>query len=81
MAGSALLTESVPEPERPGAQGASDLVMNVCAAVGGAVAGIVVAVSTYGVLTLLAAVPVVVLLVWGVNGRATPPAVSPPAPA
>ena len=45
VAGSTLLTESVPEAERPGAQGASDLVMNVCAAVGGAIAGIVVALS------------------------------------
>lgn len=61
VAGSTLLTESVPEPERPGVQGASDLVMNVCGAVGGAVAGIVVAVASYGWLTTLAAVPVVLL--------------------
>ena len=81
VAGSTLLTESVPEAERPGAQGASDLVMNVCAAVGGALAGIVVAVASYGWLTLLAAVPVVLLLGWVVSGRATPPAAPPPAPA
>ena len=81
VAGSTLLTESVPEAERPGAQGASDLVMNVCAAVGGAVAGIVVALASYGWLTALAAVPVVLLLAWVISGRATPPAVPPPAPA
>ena len=81
VAGSTLLTESVPEPERPGAQGASDLVMNVCAAVGGAFAGIVVSLASYGWLTALAAVPVVLLLGWVLSGRATPPAVPPPAPA
>ncbi len=79
VAGSTLLTESVPEPERPGAQGASDLVMNVCAAVGGALAGLVVALASYGLLTLLAAVPVVLMLVWMLSGRATEPAGSPPA--
>ncbi len=63
VAGSTLLTESVPEPERPGVQGASDLAMNVCGAIGGAVAGIVVAVASYGWLTALAAVPVVLLAV------------------
>src|SRR5262249_6082481 len=78
VAGSTLLTESVPEPERPGAQGASDLVMNVCAAVGGALAGVVVAVSTYGWLTVMAAVPVVLLLVWLVSARPTRPAAPPP---
>jgi MFS family permease len=69
VAGSTLLTESVPEAERPGAQGASDLVMNVCAAVGGAIAGVIVAVSTYGWLTTLAAIPVVLLLGWALVRR------------
>ncbi len=64
VAGSTLLTESVPEQERPGAQGSSDVVMNVCAAIGGALAGIVVAVASYGVLAALAAIPVVLLLAW-----------------
>ncbi len=81
VAGSTLLTESVPEPERPGAQGASDLVMNVCAAVGGALAGIVVALASYGLLTVLAAIPVALLLGWVVSSRATPPAAPPLAPA
>lgn len=69
VAGSSLLTESVPEGERPGVQGASDLVMNGCGALGGIVAGIVVTVSTYGWLNAVVAVPVVVLLVSTVGRR------------
>ena len=67
VAGSTLLTESVPEGERPGVQGASDLVMNVCGAAGGALAGVIFALATYGWLTALTAVPVVLLL--GVDDR------------
>ncbi len=62
VAGSTLLTESVPEVERPGVQGLSDLLMNACGAVGGALAGLIVAVATYGWLTAMAAAPVAALL-------------------
>ncbi len=79
VAGSTLLTESVPEAERPGAQGASDLVMNVCAAVGGALAGLIVAFASYGWLTLLAAVPVALLLGWILSAGATDRSAQPPA--
>jgi MFS family permease len=48
VAGSALLSESVPADIRTTVQGASDLVMNVCGAVGGAFAGVVVALASYG---------------------------------
>ncbi|MGH3949942.1 MAG: MFS transporter, partial [Pseudonocardiaceae bacterium] len=54
IAGSALLIDSVPFAERPGAQGASDLVMGVFAAGGGALAGVVVAGWGYGVLNVAA---------------------------
>ena len=63
VAGSTLLSESVPVAVRPGVQGASDLVMGLCAAVGGALSGVVLGVFGYGPLNLLAAVLVVVLLV------------------
>ncbi|MDX8146239.1 MFS transporter [Lentzea sp. BCCO 10_0061] len=53
VAGSALLTESVRVEDRPAAQGLSDLVMNVGAAVGGAVSGIVVTAWSYAALGLI----------------------------
>lgn len=45
VAGSTLLTAAVPAHERPGAQGASDLLMGLMAAGGGALAGVIVQVS------------------------------------
>ncbi len=65
IAGSALLSSSVPEADRPGVQGAGDTVMNGAAAVAGAVSGVVVAVGTYGWLNVLAAALVIGLLVMG----------------
>jgi MFS family permease len=47
VAGSALLSESVPVSGRTSAQGVSDLVMNGAAAVGGSLAGVVVAQFSY----------------------------------
>ncbi|NIJ12361.1 MFS family permease [Saccharomonospora amisosensis] len=63
VAGSALLSESVPAETRTGAQGASDLVMNGAAAVGGSLAGVVVAVASYGWLAAAAAVLMIVMAV------------------
>lgn len=62
VAGSTLLSESVPEPVRPSAQGLSDLVMGLAGAAGGAVSGLVVAWAGYPTLTLLAAVAALPLL-------------------
>jgi MFS family permease len=56
IAGSALLVDSVPFAERPGVQGASDLVMGLFAAAGGALAGLVVATWGYAALNLAAGV-------------------------
>jgi MFS family permease len=53
VAGSALLTESVAVPDRPAAQGLSDLCMNVGGAVGGVVAGVVVTAWSYAALGLI----------------------------
>ncbi|MFD5831628.1 MFS transporter, partial [Lentzea sp. NPDC060358] len=63
VAGSALLTESVPVPDRPAAQGLSDLVMNVGGAVGGAVSGIVVTAWSYAALGLIVGFTALPLLV------------------
>jgi len=63
VASSALLVDAVPLRERPGVQGASDLVMGLFAAGGGALAGVVVAEWGYGVLNVCAGV--LALLVLG----------------
>jgi hypothetical protein len=47
-----MLTAAVPAFERPGAQGASDLVMGLAAGLGGAVAGVVVDRAGFTVLAL-----------------------------
>ena len=58
IAGSTLVTADIGENERPSVQGLSDLTMNLAAAAGGIVAGIVVATSSYAVLCGVAALPV-----------------------
>lgn len=63
VAGSTLLSESVPATSRQDVQGLSDLAMNTCAAVGGALAGGVVAWASYGWLALLAGAIVLPLAV------------------
>ncbi|MEU5719755.1 MFS transporter [Streptomyces sp. NPDC020403] len=55
VAGSALLTDSVPQPARAAVQGLSDLTMNTAAGVGGAVAGVIVSRLGYGWLNAVAA--------------------------
>jgi MFS family permease len=62
VAGSTLLSESVPEPVRPSAQGLSDLIMGLAGALGGALSGLVVALAGYATLTLLAAIATMPLL-------------------
>ena len=75
VAGSTLLSESVPVDSRAAVQGAADFVMGACGAVGGALAGVVVGVAGYGTLNALAgalALPMLVLAVLGhpaVRGR------------
>jgi MFS family permease len=62
VAGSTLLTDSVPVDSRPGAQGLSDLVMGLAGAIGGALSGIVVETAGYPTLTLIAAIATVPLI-------------------
>ena len=65
VAGSTLLTESVPEADRPGVQAAADLVTGLSAAAGGALSGVILGTFGYPPLTALAGaliVPVLILL-------------------
>ncbi|MFJ6567203.1 MFS transporter [Streptomyces sp. NPDC091292] len=72
VSGSALLTDSVPQPARAPAQGLSDLTMNTAAGVGGAAAGLVVAVAGYGWLNLAAACLLLPLGALALFTRRTP---------
>ena len=54
VAGSTLLTAALPTTERPGAQGAADLVMGLTAGGGGAIAGVIVDRASFHVLSLAA---------------------------
>jgi MFS family permease len=59
VAGSTLLTESVAASVRPGVQGAADFLMGLAGAAGGALAGVVVGLAGYGMLSFFAALLVV----------------------
>ena len=61
VSGSTLLTSAVPTSERPGAQGASDLVMGLAAGIGGALAGVVVDRASFHALALGALVVAVAI--------------------
>ncbi len=68
IAGAAMLTKSLDVADRPVVQGFSDLAMNLAGALGGLLAGIVVAVSGFGTLNAAAAVltlPVIALVLAG----------------
>lgn len=62
VAGSTLLSESVPVEVRPATQGLSDLLMGVAGASAGALSGFIVHVAGYPVLNLLAAIATVPLI-------------------
>lgn len=67
IAGSALLTESVDPELKTSSQGASDLVMNLSGAGGGALAGVIIGTLSYGWLCAFAAIPVAFLGVWSLK--------------
>ena len=62
IAGSTLLTESVPMDDRPTVQGVADLVMGIAGASAGVLSGVVVGFGSYGQLTVLAALLLMPLL-------------------
>lgn len=71
VAGSTLLSGQVPMAERPGVQGAGDLLMGLAAAAGGALAGVVVGGPGYGWLCVMAAALAVILaMITGALRRA-----------
>ncbi len=63
VAGSTLLSESIPVELRASAQGLSDLVMGLAGASAGAISGLILAAWGYPTLTLLAALATVPLMV------------------
>lgn len=67
IAGSAFLTESVDPQLKTSSQGASDLVMNLSGAAGGAIAGVIIGTLSYGWLCAFAAVPVAILGIWSLK--------------
>ncbi|MEU5862643.1 MULTISPECIES: MFS transporter [unclassified Nonomuraea] len=69
VAGSALVTESVPIDRRPAVQGLSDLLMNVCGATGTIIAGAIVGILSYGVLGLVVGVMVTLSGLWLASAR------------
>jgi predicted MFS family arabinose efflux permease len=64
ISGSTLLTDDLDQADRPSVQGLSDLIMNLSAAVGGVIAGVIVAYASYGALCAAAAVPIAALVIF-----------------
>ncbi len=78
VAGSAMVAESVHIQDRPAIQGISDLSMNGAGALGGALAGPVLASVGYSGLGLLAMALVAVVVIWtALHARRAP---APPQP-
>jgi MFS family permease len=71
VAGSTLVTESVAAPMRPTAQGATDLLMGLGAAVAGAAGGPLMAVGGFGLVAAVCGVLVVPLVVVWTGARLT----------
>ncbi|KAA1399983.1 MFS transporter [Aeromicrobium ginsengisoli] len=69
IAGAAMLTKSLEPADRPVVQGFSDLSMNLAGALGGLLAGIVVALSGFGTLNAAAAVLTVPVIALVLSGR------------
>jgi MFS family permease len=62
IAGSTLLTESIPAEERPNVQGTADLLMGIAGASAGLLSGLVVGLGSYALLNILCALLVVPLV-------------------
>lgn len=72
IAGSTLVAESAPVDDRAGLQGVSDLLMNSTAAVGGALAGPVLALLGYSGLGVVCLLLVAVVATWSILRMASP---------
>ncbi len=69
VAGSALLAESLPADEKTNVQSLSDSSMNLAGALGGGLAGSVLATSAFIGVNVAALVPVVIIVGLGAFGR------------
>jgi len=67
IAGSTLLSESVSIEMRPSSQGASDLVMNLMGAVGGAVSGVIIGLFSFGWLCSSIGALVLLVGIWSLK--------------
>jgi MFS family permease len=67
IAGSTLLTESISIERKAATQGASDLMMNLGGAIGGALAGVIIATLSYGWLCAISSSPVFILGLWSLK--------------
>jgi MFS family permease len=63
VAGSALLSSSVPANEKTNVQGVSDSSMNLSGAIGGGIAGAILSVVGFNGLNFIALIPVAVVLI------------------
>lgn len=59
IAGSTLLTDAIPVGQRPNVQGSADVMMGLAGASAGLLAGLIVGLGSYAILTLIAAVLIV----------------------
>lgn len=69
IAGSTMLTESVDVDRKAATQGASDLMMNLGGAAGGAMAGVIIGTLSYGWLCAITAVPILFLGFWSFSKK------------
>jgi MFS family permease len=67
IAGSAYLSESVDIQTRASSQGASDLVMNLSGAGGGALAGVIIGTLSYGWLCVISSIPILILTMYSIK--------------
>jgi MFS family permease len=67
IAGSTFLSESVSVEMKPSSQGASDLVMNLMGALGGAASGLIIGVFSFGWLCLCVGFLVCALGAWSLR--------------
>ena len=69
VSGSALLTSAVSTEEKPNVQGLSDTLQSLAGAIGGGLSGVILAAVMYSGLSVVALIPVAVVLVLSVRQR------------
>jgi MFS family permease len=69
IAGSTLLTESIPAETRPNVQGAADMIMGISGASAGLLSGLIVGLGSFALLNMLATLLVVALILFVLRPR------------